>query len=157
MLALKAACSAAAGGTMIRVTVDGRPKLEPYELEPPRTADSVIAAVATELEVPCGSLKAGQRLYAGKTAVPAGDYVFKATTARAKGAPVEDTHVPLRDVIHNPAPPLAMYSEFAGSFTASSGSQRVAHQAARVLQWAGFDNGLPDFIKASQKACCRLR
>ncbi len=72
---------------MIRVSVDGHLELEPYEFEPPQTADSVIEAVATQLEVAAGSLKAGQRLFTGKTAVPAGDYVFKTRTARAEGRP----------------------------------------------------------------------
>ena len=77
---------------MIRVSVDGRPEVGPFELEPPQPAESVIEAVASQLEVDTGSLKAGQRLLAGKlftgkTAVPAGDYVFKTRAARAEGRP----------------------------------------------------------------------
>jgi hypothetical protein len=68
---------------MIRVSVHGHPELAAFELEPPQSADTVIKAVATELEVATGSLKAGQRLFAGRTAVLAGEYVFRA--ARAEG------------------------------------------------------------------------
>ena len=72
---------------MIRVSVDGRPEVPPFELKPPQPAEIVIEAMATELEVDAGSLKAGQRHFAGKTAVPAGDYVFKTSAARVEGRP----------------------------------------------------------------------
>ena len=72
---------------MIRISVDGRPEVEPFVLEPPQPAETVIEAVATALEVDTGILKAGQQLFAGKTAVHAGDYVFKTRAARAEGRP----------------------------------------------------------------------
>jgi hypothetical protein len=72
---------------MIRVSVDGRPDVAPFELEPPQPAETVIEAVATQLEVDTGSLTAGLRLFAGKTTVLAGDYVFKTRAAQAEGRP----------------------------------------------------------------------
>lgn len=70
---------------MIRVSIYGRPEVPPFELEPPQPAETVVEAVATQLEVEAGSLKAGQLLFAGKTAVPAGEYVFKSKAERAEG------------------------------------------------------------------------
>ena len=75
------------GRAMIRVSVDGRPEVPPFELKPPQPVETVIEAMATKLQVDNGSLKAGRRLFAGKEAVPAGDYVFKTRAARVEGRP----------------------------------------------------------------------
>ena len=70
---------------MIRVSVEGRPDLSPFELEPPQTAETVVEVVSGELEVETGILKAGRHLYVGNATVPPGEYVFKAKAAQPKG------------------------------------------------------------------------
>ena len=72
---------------MIKVSIQDRPEVPPFEWEPPQTAETVTRIVADELEVQNGYLKAGQRYFSGNTVVLAGEYVFKARAAEAKGRP----------------------------------------------------------------------
>ncbi len=70
---------------VIKVSVEGRPDLPTFKLVPPLPAQTVMDAVANELEVEAGSLKADGCPFSGATSVPAGEYVFKPGRAQPEG------------------------------------------------------------------------
>ncbi|KAK9813266.1 hypothetical protein WJX72_011661 [[Myrmecia] bisecta] len=143
MLAGKAACSAAAGDAAppcitIQVRNDSEVVKTYNFTSPPRSAAAVRKALRED-GFPFGTLRSsdGFNPYPDDVLDPSKVYTLRLHNIR--GAAVEDQHVPLHEVIHNPAPPLVTYSKYAGSIRTSSGSPRIAYQAARVLQWDEFD------------------
>lgn len=72
---------------IIKISVDGRPDLPPFEMYPPKPAEIVKEKLAIVLGVETGTLRRGEHLFVGKAIVFAGEYIFMPKAAQATGRP----------------------------------------------------------------------